>query len=445
MNIKLSDNFTYGRLIRFVIPSIIMMVITSVYSIVDGAFVSNFVGKNAFAAVNLIMPVVMAAGTIGFLIGTGGSAIVAKTLGLGKEDKANEYFSMLIKAVIIIGISISVIIYIFMPQITTLLGASDILYNDCILYGRILIAGNVFYMLQNCFQSFLVVAEKPTFGLVISICAGVCNMILDFVLMYYFSLGIVGAGVATVISQVLGGMIPLIYFMRKNKSRLKLVKSHFEKRIFINTCTNGSSEMVSNLSMSIVSMFYNAQLMKFADENGIAAYGVIMYVGFIFSAVFIGYSIGSSPLVSYNYGSENHKELQNLFKKSIIVIMIISVVMLVSSELFCPIFSKIFVGYDKELLDFTVRGFRIYSVKYLFLGINIFSSAFFTALNNGKISAIISFLRAFVFQTIAVFLLPIILETDGIWTSAILSEVITIIVSIYYFVSQRKRYHYTSD
>lgn len=442
MNIKLSDHFTYRRLIRFVIPSIIMMVITSVYSIVDGAFVSNFVGKTSFAAVNLIMPVLMAAGTIGFLIGTGGSAVVAKTLGLGKNDKANEYFSMLVKSVIVIGIIVSVPVFIFMPQITKLLGASDSLYTDCIIYGRILIAGNVFFMLQNCFQSFLVVAEKPTFGLVISICTGLCNMLLDFVFMYYFRMGIVGAGLATVIAQVIGGIIPLIYFLRKNSSRLKIVHSRFNKRIFINTCTNGSSEMVSNLSMSLVSMFYNLQLMKFSGENGIAAYGVIMYVGFIFAAVFIGYSIGSSPLVSYNYGAENHVELKNLFKKSIIIIMVLSVVMLVSSELFCPVFSSIFVGYDKELLDFTVLAFRIYSVKYIFLGINIFSSAFFTALNNGKISAIISFLRAFVFQTVAVFLLPVFFKTDGIWMSAVLSEVISLCVSMYYFITQKNKYHY---
>ncbi len=442
MNIKLSDHFTYRRLIRFVIPSIIMMVITSVYSIVDGAFVSNFVGKTSFAAVNLIMPVLMAAGTIGFLIGTGGSAVVAKTLGLGKNDKANEYFSMLVKSVIVIGIIVSVPVFIFMPQITKLLGASDALYTDCIIYGRILIAGNVFFMLQNCFQSFLVVAEKPTFGLVISICTGLCNMLLDFIFMYYFRMGIVGAGLATVIAQVIGGIIPLIYFLRKNSSRLKIVHSRFNKRIFINTCTNGSSEMVSNLSMSLVSMFYNLQLMKFSGENGIAAYGVIMYVGFIFAAVFIGYSIGSSPLVSYNYGAENHVELKNLFKKSIIIIMVLSVVMLVSSELFCPAFSSIFVGYDKELLDFTVVAFRIYSVKYIFLGINIFSSAFFTALNNGRISAIISFLRAFVFQTIAVFLLPVFFKTDGIWMSAVFSEVISLCVSMYYFITQKNKYHY---
>lgn len=442
MQISLSDHFTFKRLIRFVMPSVIMMIVTSLYSIVDGIFVSNIVGKNAFAAVNLVMPVLMALGSIGFLVGTGGSAIVAKTLGEGKKQKANEYFSMLIKTVIIVGVFLSVIGFIFMPQIAKALGASKIIFNDCVTYGRILLCANTFFMLQNSFQSFLVVAEKPLFGLFISICAGVCNMLLDFLFMYVFDFGIAGAAFATAISQVIGGVIPLIFFIRKNKSQIQLINAKIDFRVLKKACANGSSEMVTNLSMSLASMLYNMQLMKLANENGIAAYGVIMYVAFIFAAIYIGYSIGSSPITSYNYGSGNHAELKNVFRKSLIIITIVSICMLASSQLAATTLAGIFVSYDKELFDLTVNGFKLYSLSFLFSGFNIFSSAFFTALNNGLISAVISFLRTLVFQVSAVFILPLLIGVNGIWLAVVAAEILTLIFSVIFLITNRKKHHY---
>ena len=380
MKISLSNHFTYKRLLRFVLPTVVMMIVTSVYSIVDGFFVSNIVGKNAFAAVNLIMPLLMALGSFGFMIGTGGSALISKTLGEKKQEQANRYFSMLIMVTIGVGILLSIIGFIWMRPLANLLGASETIIDDCVLYGRVLIVANTFFMLQNCFQSFLVTAEKPHIGLAISVIAGINNVVLDFVFVYILRTGIFGAALATALSQAVGGIVPLLYFSRKNSSLLCFVKTALDFKALKRACLNGSSEMLTNLSASFVGMLYNFQLMRIASENGVAAYGVIMYVNFIFMSFFFGYAIGSAPLVGYHYGAKNIEELKNLFRKSIVLTTIVSIIMTVLGVGLAFPLSKLFVGYDAELLEMTTNGMRLYSLSFLLCGFNIFGSAFFTAL-----------------------------------------------------------------
>lgn len=442
MNIQLSDHFTYKKLLRFVIPSIVMMIFTSVYGVVDGLFVSNFAGKTAFASVNLIMPVLMILGTIGFMIGAGGSAIVSKTLGEGNREKANQYFSMLIYTSIIGGIVLTIAGQIFLRPVSIMLGAKGDMIDNCVQYGRIIISALVPFMLQNVFQSFLITAEKPHFGLFITVMAGCTNMLLDFLFVGVLKWGIAGAAAATAISQCIGGLIPLIYFLRKNSSILRLTKAHFNGCILLKTCTNGSSELMTNISMSLVTILYNFQLMRFAGQDGIVAGGVIMYAGFIFAAAFIGYSIGCAPIIGYNFGAQNHSELKNLFKKSMMIIGVSGVIMFVLSVFTSHPLSKIFVGYDSGLLGMTSRAFKIYSLSFIIWGFNIFGSAFFTALNNGLVSAVISFLRTLLFQIIVVIVLPVFLGLDGIWFANVAAELLSLAVTAGFFIGEKNKYHY---
>ncbi len=442
MTIRLSDQFTYYRLMRFVLPSIIMMIVTSVYSIVDGFFVSNLVGTSAFAALNLIMPFLMALGSFGFMIGTGGSALIAKTLGEGKAAKANQYFSLLIYVTIAVGLILSAVGILFLRPIAILLGATDAILDDCVLYGRILLISNTAFMLQNAFQSFLVTAEKPHFGLAISILAGIVNVILDFLLIYVCHWGLAGAAIATAFSQILGACIPLVYFLLPNRSVLRLTKTHFDASALLQSSINGSSEMLTNISTSFVSMLYNFQLMAMAGENGVAAYGVIMYVNFIFMGFYFGFAVGSSPVISYHYGAENHQELSSLFRKSLVIISIAAITMTVLAEFFARPLSGLFVSYDAQLLEMTCQAFRLYALSFLVAGFNIFGSAFFTALNNGILSAAISFLRTLVLQIAAILLLPLLFGLNGIWIALTVAEGLTLIVTVTLLCTKRKQYHY---
>ncbi len=442
MEIKLSDHFNYKRLFKFVFPSIIMMIFTSIYGVVDGFFVSNFVGKTEFAAVNLIMPFPMLLGAVGFMIGTGGSALVSMKLGQDRKKEANEVFSMLIFVLLISGIALSVLGLIFIEKIALLLGATEDLIAPCVTYGRILLITLTPFMLQNAFQSFLVTAEKPKFGLGITLIAGCTNIVLDFLMIYVFKWGVVGAALATGISQVVGAIIPIIYFLKENDSELRLVKSKINFQLLAKACGNGSSEMMTNVSLSLVNMLYNLQLMKYAGENGVAAYGVIMYVNFIFVAIYVGYAIGTAPIIGYNYGAANKKELKNVYRKSMIFNTISGVVMCVLAILLSGVLSKLFASYDLELYEMTKRGFSLYSIAFIFMGINIFSSSFFTALNNGLISALISFLRTLLFQVAAVLLLPLLLGLDGIWLSIVAAEALALIVSVVFLITSKKKYGY---
>lgn len=442
MRIQISESFSYRKLIRFTIPTITMMIFTSIYSVVDGIFVSNFVGSAPFAALNLIFPAVMMLGAVGFMIGTGGSALVAKTLGEGKSDQANRYFSMLILCVVISGLALTVLGLLTVRRVAMLLGATGTMLEDCVLYGGILLFGNVAFMLQNSFQSFLVVAERPQLGLGISILAGVTNMVSDFLLIYVFRLGLAGAAWATVLSQVVGGIVPLIFFLRKNSTPLRLVRCRFDGRALWKSCMNGSSEMLTNLSMSLVNMLYNMQLMKYAGSDGVAAYGIIMYISFVFVATFLGYSIGVSPIVSYHYGAGHKGELKSLFQKSLVLVIVSSVVLTGVAEGLSGVLAGIFVSYDKELLAMTTTAIRLYGISFLVNGINIFGSAFFTALNNGAVSALISFLRTLLFQVATILIMPLIWGLNGIWLAIVAAEFLALVVTAVCFAVNRKKYQY---
>lgn len=440
--IQLSDHFTYGRLIRFVLPSIVMMIFTSIYSVVDGLFVSNFVGKTPFVAVNLVYPLLMIMGAVGFMLGTGGTAIVAKTLGQGEPETAGRYFSMLVYVAIGAGILLAAIGLLLLRPVSHLMGAEGEVLEDCVIYGRIILLALPCYMLQFLFQSFFVTAEKPGLGLVVTVAAGLTNIVLDALFVAGFHWGLVGAAVATAMSQVVGGVIPLIYFAGKNTSLLRLGKTGFYGRVLLRACTNGASELLSNISASIVTVLYNFQLLRLAGEDGVAAYGVIMYVAFFFAAVFIGYSVGSAPLVSYQFGAENHVELNNLYRKSLVFITCSGIGMVLLSLLLSGPLSQLFVGYDRELYLLTVRGFRFYASAFLLSGFNIFGSSFFTALNNGAVSGLLSFLRTFVFQCVCILILPAIWGVDGIWSAVIAAEAMALAVTVVFLLAYRKKYHY---
>ena len=442
MKIQLSDHFTYGKLLKFTLPSIVMMIFTSIYGVVDGIFVSNFAGKTALAAINLIWPYIMAIGTVGFMVGTGGTALISKTLGMGQKEKANEIFSMLTTICIASGVLLSALAIVFMEPVARLLGAEGEMLRGCVVYGSILMAAAPAYIVQFAFQSFCVTAEKANLSLTMTVASGICNIVLDALFIAVFRWGLVGAAVATGVAQYLGAVIPIIYFLRPNKSLLRLGKFKFDGKALMRTCTNGVSEMVNNLSMSIVSMLYNLQLISYAGEDGIAAYGVIMYVNLIFLAIFIGYSIGSAPLIGFNHGAQNHKELKNVTRKSLVILSVSSIAMVAFAFLMAKPLASVFVGYDESLMEMTVRAFIIYSLSFLLCGFNIFGSSMFTALNNGLISAVISFLRTLVFQVAAVLLLPLIWELDGIWLSIVAAELAALILTAIFFVVFKKRYHY---
>ena len=444
MRIQLSDHFSYGKLVRFTMPSIAMMIFTSIYGVVDGFFVSNFAGKTPFAAVNLIMPFLMIVSTVGFMFGTGGTALVAKTFGEGKKEKANRLFSLFTYTAFVLGVILAVVSIVFLRPIAAFLGAEGELLENCVVYGRIILCALPFFVLQLLFQSFFVTAEKPQLGLIVTVCAGVTNMVLDAVLVTLLpqEYKLIGAAVATASSQTVGGVIPLFYFFRKNTSTLRLGKTKFDGRAIGKACFNGSSEFMSNVSMSVVGMLYNVQLLKYAGENGVAAYGVMMYVSMIFSGAFIGYSIGTAPVIGFHYGAQNHGELKSILRKSLTLIGGFAVLMVALSELSAVPLARLFVGYDSALVDLTVSGFRIFALSFLLMGFAIFGSGFFTALNDGLTSALISFLRTMVFQIAAVLILPLVLGVDGIWWSIAVAEGMAVLLTFLFLKIKQKKYGY---
>lgn len=444
MKIQLSDHFTYKRLIRFTLPSIAMMVFTSIYGVVDGFFVSNFAGKTPFAAVNLIIPFLMIVATVGFMFGTGGTAIVAKAFGEGDSERANRYFSLFVYVAFGLGVIIAALGFIFIRPISILLGAQGELLENCVVYARIILVALPFYVCQLLFQSFFVTAEKPHLGLAVTVSSGLTNMVLDAVLVMLLPgpYKLAGAAVATAMSQVVGGVVPLFYFFRKNSSILRLQKTRMDLRAILQACVNGSSEFMSNVSMNLVGMLYNIQLLAYAGEDGVAAYGVMLYVSMVFSAAFIGYSIGTAPIVGYHDGARNCAELHGLLHKSLGMIGLFGLLMVAAAQLLAVPLARLFVGYDAGLLELTVDGFRIFALSFLFMGFAIFGSGFFTALNDGVTSAIISFLRTLVFQVAAVQLLPRLLGIDGIWWSIVVAEVMAVVLAGIFLLVKRRRYGY---
>lgn len=442
MRIQLSDHFNYKSLLQFSVPSIIMMVFTSLYGIVDGFFVSNYVGKTSFASVNLIMPFIMILSSIGFMFGTGGSALISKTMGEGDNDKAKRLFSLFVYCSAVCGVIIAAAAFVFIRPIAVLLGAEGALLENCVMYGRVLLVSLPFYILQFEFESFFITAEKPQLGLAITLVCGIANMVLDALFIAVFSWGLAGAAIATAASQILACIIAVVYFIMPNASLLRLTKTAFDGKALRKVCTNGSSELMSNISASIVSILYNFQLMKYAGENGVAAYGVLMYVNMIFLGVFIGFSIGTAPIVSYHYGAKNISELKGLLRKSLVIIGTFAISMFALAELLAKPLAGIFVSYDAELMAMTVRAFRIYSFSFLFASVAVYGSSFFTALNDGLTSALISFLRTLLFQAAAVLLLPLVLEIDGIWLSVAVAEIASAAMTFLFLALKQKKYQY---
>ncbi len=442
MNIQLSEHFTYHKLFRFCLPTVAMMLFTSLYGIADGYFISNYVGKTAFSAVNLIMPFLMILACFGFMIGTGGIALVGKTLGEGAQERAQRYFTMMVYLTLILGAVLTVLGLIFMRPVARWLGATDAMLDDCVVYGNIMSLFNAAFMLQYLFQSFFVVAEKPQLGFLATAAAGMTNIVLDALFVAAFRWGVAGAAWASVIGQCIGGILPLLYFLRPNSSRLRLQKTGLEGAILWKACFNGSSELMTNISTSVVGMLYNFQLLRYAGEDGIAAYGVIMYTQMIFAAIFIGYAIGTGPIISFHYGAGHHDELRSMLKKSVTVMVAVGAIMLFLARGLAAPLARIFVGYDAGLLEMTGHALGIYAFSFVLNGLNIFSSSFFTALNDGGTSAAISFLRTLVFQTSAVLALPFFLDLDGIWWAITAAEGGALAVSALFLMGKRKRYHY---
>ncbi len=442
MKIQLSDHFDYRKLLRFTLPSIVMMIFTSIYGVVDGFFVSNFVGKTPFAAVNFIMPFLMILGAVGFMFGTGGSALIAITMGTGDKERANRLFSLFVYVSAVCGVVIGVLGIVLIRPVAALLGAEGMLLDNCVLYGRVILIALPAFILQYEFQSFFITAEKPQLGLAVTVAAGMTNIILDGLFVGFLRWGLAGAAAATAFSQAVGGIIPLVYFSRPNTSLLRLTGTRFDGSALLKVCINGSSELMANISMSVVGMLYNLQLMKYAGEDGVAAYGVLMYVSMIFFAAFIGYSVGAAPVVSYHYGAGNQEELKGLLKRSLVLIGVFSVGMLGLGEGLARPLSLIFVGYDAELLELTLKGFFVYSFSFLFAGIAVYGSSFFTALGNGLVSALISFLRTLVFQVAAVLLFPLVWGIEGIWISIVAAELMAAGVTVLFLLKMRKKYGY---
>lgn len=442
MDTQLASHFSYQKLIRFCFPAMMMMIFTSIYGVVDGFFVSNFVGKTSFAAINLVMPFLMILGGFGFMIGTGGSALVAKTLGEKKAVKAKEYFTMMIYLTFFLGLITSLFGFVFIRPIAIFLGANEAMLEECVTYSRWILVFNTAYMLQNVFQSFFITADKPKLGLIVTVVAGLTNMFLDALLIMGLELGVVGAAIATGLSQCIGGILPLFYFFYPNDSLLQFTKTKLDGRILLKACGNGASELMNNISSSLVGMLYNFQLLRYAQEDGIAAYGVVMYVQFVFIAIYIGYAIGTAPIISYHYGAKNESELKSLLKKSMVMLSLGGVVMFVLARVLAGPLASVFVGYDVQLYQMTVHAFDIYRYSFILAGINIFVSSFFTALNNGGVSAAVSFLRTLVFQLLAVLLLPLILGLDGIWVATAIAEVFAFLISLLFLWLKRGQYHY---
>ena len=443
----LSDHFTYRKIFRMTIAPILMMIFTSLYVVVDGLFIANFVGKDAYAGENLIFPIIMIIGGIGFMFGTGGSALSAKLLGEGKKEEANQVFSMLLVFTFLVGIIVSIGGYFLvetfahgMASITE--DATDEMVKEAITYGKILIIGQAIFMLQNYFQSFLLVDERSRLGFIATLCAGIGNIILDFLFIVVFKLGVAGAALGTISGYFVGAIIPFIHFIKNKNGLIEFKLTRFKARPILKSCFNGSSEFVNNISSSIVGIVFNIQLLKFMGQNGVAAYGTIAYVSFLFVSIFIGYSIGMAPVISFNYGAENHDELKNVLRKSLIIIFIMELFMVLISFTCARPLAMLFSSGNNDLEELTINALRICSLAFIFTGIGIFTSSFFTALNNGALSALNAFMRTLVFQIAFILLLPLIFGASGIWWAIIFADCAAFILAIACLIWKRKQYHY---
>lgn len=439
----LGGHYGARRLFISSLPLIGMMVLISIYSIVDGLFVSNLVGTTAFAALNLIWPAIGLVGALGLMVGTGGAALVSKTLGEGDEPRANRYFSMFVEFILLLSVVLAVPLLVWMEPLAVAIGAEGEMVRQCAIYGRICAAGMPAFMMQMGIQPFFMVAGRPRMGTWISLVSGLLNIGLDALFIIVCGWGLAGAAAGSMLACCFGGFYPLWYFSsRFNRSSLAFKATGFEFGPLAKACSNGLSEFVGNISFNIVSMCYNWQLMRFYGENGVAAYSVILYLGFIFVAVYSGYNMTVTPLVGFNFGAGNKRELRSLLRHSLTLMLVLGVLLAGTAELLAGPAARLFVGYDSELTALTVHATRLYAPSFLITGLTLFVSAWFTGLNNGPVSALASFSRTFVFELSCVFLLPVLLGVNGIWLSAPAAEILSLFLGAALLLRFRSRYGY---
>lgn len=442
--IKLSDHFTYIRLLRFTMPTILMLLSASLYGVVDGLFIANCAGKTAFAAVNLIWPFPMLLGAIGYMFGAGGCALVSKTMGEGYYERARSYFTMLTITAVACGFLFASIGIFFIDDIANMLGAkSGMIHVNCVVYGRYIMAAMPLFILQCMFQPYMIAAEKPKWGLAIIFVAGCVNVLLDYYFLYNKNMGVAGAGLATMISQAVGAVLPMFLFVGKKHSKLYFVsKIKIEPLVLAKTCANGASEFIVNASMPFVNLLYVYALWKVAGEDGVGAYGVIMYVNIVFFSFYNGLAMGSSPIISFHYGAHQMYEVRNVKRIVFCLLSISGLLLFVVAELTSPMIAGLFSKGDEVFGDIIERSFSLYALSFLFAPYNIYASAFFTALNNGKVSAAISFSRILFFQVGALLTLPIWFGIDGFWMALPIAEVLCLGLSIFLYLKFKPLYNY---
>lgn len=438
----ISERLNLPRLFLACVPMILMMISISIYSVVDGFFVSNFAGKIQFAAVNLIYPFIMVVGSLGFMMGTGGTALVAKKMGEGKTEEAKKLFFNCFVVTVALGVVFSSIFVFLLPKIAEGLGADEAMLPYCVDYGRILILGITFFNLQNMFQPFFAASGRPGLGFAITIGAGVANIVFDAIFVAGAGWGCVGAAWGTVIGQVVGGFLPVIYYFAKNKSALRLVPAKMQWGAIFKMGANGLSEFVSQIAVSVLSMIMNVLLMKHYQENGVSAYGIICYVWLIFAATFIGLCMGISPRISYVYGEKNKPELRRLTQRALALFIFAGLFEFIMAEALTVPLSYAYAGYDEGLRQLTCHASFIYSIIYLALGINMFGSSFFTALNNGLVSALLSFARLMLFEAVSVYLCSLFWQGDGIWWGVVIGEALGFVMNFLVIFIHGKRYGY---
>lgn len=438
----IAQEFNLISLLRFVAPTVVMLVFMSLYQMVDAVFVSKFVGENALSALNIVYPFPSIVIAVSIMLATGGSAIIARNMGEGKEKEAKENFSFIVLVGAVIGVAIATAGILFIEPLIYMLGATPSLYDYCYEYLFILVLSVPLSVFQMLFQSFFVTAGKPHLGLTLTVLGGVSNIVLDYVFIVLCGFGVSGAALATSIGYSIPGLFGLIYFAVSRKGTLYFVKPVFRWGVLFKCCINGSSEMVNNLAVAVTTFLFNVLMLKYEGEAGVAAITIVLYAQFLMTSAFMGFSSGIAPVVSFNYGSGNVRQLKKIFKISVWVIAVVSAAVFVIAETCSDVVIMVFTPAGSEVFGLTKYGFAIFSFSFLCTGMNIFASALFTAFSNGKISAILSFLRTFVFLTACLLFLPLFWGVDGIWLAVPVAEVMALFVSVYYLVRFKKVYQY---
>ncbi len=442
MEHALAKKFSLASLLLFAAPNIIMMIVLSMYIIVDGMFVARFIGTTALSAINMFYPAICFEMALGIMIATGGSAIAAKKLGEGKQKEAQNNLSFLMVVEGSFGIVIAVVGNLFTAEIVSFLGASAAQAPLSITYAKIIFSFAPAFFLQTAFQTFFVTAGKPALGLIVTILGGVANILLDYIFMAPLRLGVTGAAIATGIGYCIPAMVGVIFFLKAKTNPFHFVRPRFDGKVLLQACANGSSEMVTNLSNAVTTFLFNFTLLQFYGEDGVASITIILYFQYLFTALYFGYSNGIAPIISYKYGNDDRKQLQALFKNSVLFLIISSIAANVLLHFTISKLLTIFTAENSPVYQITLHGFSIYSMAFMIMGLGIFSSAMFTAFSDGITSAIISFSRTFLFIVGAILLLPAILGERGVWLAVPIAEAFGFLISILYLIGKKQKFHY---